>query len=174
MQIGLASRHHRSDRDKADQVRTQTTTSAVFYPHAPGAPILPLPSMCFFDPRSKPYASERSAQRNAPTGVLLMPEGRFGQECLFDRHLAGRQGLRALSTLGVQVDMEPIRQAPIILATNPITLWDASYDLCWGVWQLHCDSESISFLAKRLDARRWSRKIWAGERTMFCIKPRWG
>ena len=122
MHIGLASRHHRSDRDQADQVRRQNTKSAVIYPHRRSNPSVTVNVFLRPGPRSKPYASERSAQRNAPTGVLLMPEGRFGQECLFDRHLAGRQGLRALSTLGVQVDMEPIRQAPIILATNPITL----------------------------------------------------
>ena len=155
MQIGLASRHHRSDRDKADQVRTQTTTSAVFYPHAPGAPILPLPSMCFFDPRSKPYASERSAQRNAPTGVLQMPEGRIGQKCLFDRHVAGAKDLG---------------RCPRLRLT-----WSrlGKLQLFWQLTRSHCemplttsadlyDSSTVTPAASvqnDSDGRRWSRKI---------------
>ena len=61
--MGLASWHERSDKDTADRVRRQTSTSAVLYPrghagHAPrsarGAPIQLLQLMSLSDPRIKP------------------------------------------------------------------------------------------------------------------------
>ena len=96
--MGLASQHERNDKDTADRVRRQTSTSIVLYPRPGKRSRRPNPTVAvdvFVRPKDQTMNETRDAMTCWPPGVLQM--GRICQECYCNQHLTRCQGPWALT-----------------------------------------------------------------------------